>query len=462
MWALRRRVGIIGVVVAVFMVVVVLPYWYSHREIPTCFDGKQNQSEVGVDCGSPCAILCKGQAKDLSLLWTKVFPVRAGSYDIVAYVENPNFSIGTRQFSYTATLYDADGQVIASRVSDDFVLPSERFVLFAGGMLTGDKIAARGSIEIDPGLTWVTTAKTGAAFSVTDKLLIGADQKPILTAILHNDTPRQYRNVDVAAVIYDSKGNPIGVSSTRVERIDPDAAEKLSFTWPDAFDYVAETEECELPVDVMMVIDRSGSMREEDKIGQAKLAAESFIKRLSRNDQVGIVSFATEASNPPDQPLTGDTARANRAAARIDIHTDGLQFTNIGDGIRRAIDEFATLRRNKDARPIMIILTDGAPTRPAKADGKTDEAYAADYALKIATEAKLDNITVYTIGLGSDVNTTLLMSIANKPEQYYPAASGSDLAKVYQQIANAICKKAPSVIEIIPRVNDVTPTPTAP
>ncbi len=459
---MRRRMGIIGVITAFFMVVVVLPYWYLHREIPTCFDGKQNQGELGVDCGSPCAVLCRGQAKDLNLLWTKVFPVRQGSYDVVAYVENPNFDIGTDHFTYTATLYDADGQVITSRVSDDFVLPSERFVLFAGGMLTGDKIASKGSIEIEPNLTWVTTQKTGVSFSVSDKLLVGADQKPILTAMLHNDTPRLYRNVNVDAVIYDSKGNPIGVSSTRVEKIEPNGSEKLSFTWPDAFNYVAETEECELPVDVMMAIDRSGSMRDEDKIGQAKLAAASFVKRLSGNDQVGLVSFASDASNPPDQPLTSDFARAARAVDRIDIHTDGLQFTNIGDALRRSIDELATLRHNKDSRPIIVLLTDGIPNRPTNTDGKSDEAYASEYGLRIATEAKNDNITIFSIGLGSDVNTTLMTSIASKPEQYYPAASGSDLAKVYQQIANAICKKAPSVIEIIPRVNDVTPTPTAP
>ena len=459
---MRRRMGIIGVVTAALMLFVVLPYWYTHREIPTCFDGKQNQGELGVDCGSPCAVLCKGQAKDLNILWTKVFPVRVGAYDVVAYVENPNFDIGTDHFSYTATLYDADGQVIATRISNDFVLPSERFVVFAGGMLTGDKVAAKGSIEINPDFTWVTTQKTGVSFSVTNKQLVGADQKPILTALLHNDTPRLYRNIDVAAVIYDSKGNPIGVSSTRVEKIDPNGAEKLNFTWPDAFDYLAETEECETPVDVMLAIDRSGSMREEDKIGQAKLAAQQFIKRLSPNDQVGIVSFASEASNPPDQTLTGESSRATRVADRIDIHTDGLQFTNIGDALRRSIDEMATLRHNKDARPIIVIMTDGVPNRPTKADGKSDEAYAANYAMQIATEAKKDNISVYSIGLGSDLNIDLLTSIATKPEQFYQAASGADLGKVYQQIANAICKKSPSVIEIIPRVNDVAPTPTAP
>ena len=76
----------------------------------------------------------------------------------------------------------------------------------------------------------------------------------------------------------------------------------------------------------------------------------------------------------------------------------------------------------------------------------------------IADEARASNISVYTIGLGSDLNSELMQSIATKPEQYYQAVSGSELSSVYAKIASAICKKSPSVIEIIPRINNVVPT----
>ncbi len=467
---MRRRMGIVGVIVAFFTVVVVLPYWYTHREIPTCFDGKQNQGELSIDCGSPCAVLCKGQAKDLNILWTKVFPVRTGAYDVVAYVENPNFDIGSNHFTYTAILYDADGQVIASRVSDDFVLPSERFVLFAGGMLTGDKVASKGSIEVNPDFTWVTTQKSGVSFSVTDKLLIGADQKPILTAVLHNDTPRLYRNVNVNAVIYDSKHNPIGVSSTRVEKIEPNGAEKLSFTWPDAFNYVAETEECEQPVDVMLLLDRSGSMASESKdppqpFTRVRDAAASFTTFLTQNDQVGMVSFSTAGSNPVDLTLTANFDRAQKRIEGTNMGTDGIQFTNTGDAIFRAVGEFATQRANDAARKIIILLTDGEalePNRPLNPQDPKDRNFASLYAIEQANNAKKYGILLYTIGLGINVNDEFLKTISTGPNYYYPAPSAADLRGVYKQIANAICKKNPSVIEIIPRVNDVTPTPTAP
>jgi hypothetical protein len=52
------------------------------------------------------------------------------------------------------------------------------------------------------------------------------------------------------------------------------------------------------------------------------------------------------------------------------------------------------------------------------------------------------------------VNAKLLQDIATAPEYYYAAASGAELSGVYQQIATAICQKGPSVIEIIPRVQN--------
>ncbi len=458
MWALRRRIIIVGLLIAALLLLVVFPYWLSHREVPTCFDGKQNQGEQGVDCGSPCALLCKGKAKDLNILWTKVFAIRTGTYDVVAYVENPNFDVGTQKFTYTATLYDASGNVIATQDGVDFARPSERFIIFAGNMLTGENVAKTGSVEIHPDFSWVTTPKSPPLFTISEKQLTSADHTPHLTALIHNMTPDIYRNIDVSAVIYDSKNNPIGVSSTKVDKLIPKGDEKLIFTWPGGFSYVAETEQCDTPVDVVLAVDRSGSMHDEDKIGQAKLAAEVFFKKLNSQDQGAFVSFANEATNPIDQPLTGNVERLTRAIDRTIIHTDGLQFTNIADAIRRSIDEFSTMRHNTDARPIIVLLTDGIPNRPLDSAGKGSEEYASQYAIQIANEAKKDNIALYTIGLGSDVNTKLMTSLATSPEYYYPAATGGELATIYQQIATAICKKNPSVIEIIPRVNDVVPS----
>jgi Mg-chelatase subunit ChlD len=117
-----------------------------------------------------------------------------------------------------------------------------------------------------------------------------------------------------------------------------------------------------------------------------------------------------------------------------------------------ARDEFQTQRRNDDARAIVVLLTDGVPTYPK--DAKNPK-YAEQYGQSLAEALKRDGVTIYTIGLGEEVNKEYLLGLASAPENNYIATNGKELAGVYQQIATAICQKGPSVIEVIPRINDI-------
>lgn len=456
MWATRRRTITVFIVLAFLGLVVLLPYYLLNRIPPSCTDGKKNQNEQGIDCGGACVLVCPGGAKDLSIIWTKVFPVRPGVYDVVAYIENTNFDIGVPSLPYVARLYDTDGTVIAEQSGVTHIDPSERFAIFVGGMRTGDKIAVKGGIEITNMPRFETANKPTIVFSVKDKVLIGSDRKPKLTALLQNDTPEVYRNVQVTTIIYDAKGEPIGVSSTVVDKIDKNSSEKIFFTWPTPFNFVSETTQCELPVDVILAVDRSGSMVEVGKLDAAKASATQFVDRLGAKDQVGYVSFATTASEPIDQPLTSEIARVKRAIGRTEIlKNQGLQFTNIADGLSRAVNELSSNRHEEDSRSVIVLLTDGIPTRPEDPNNKTNKEYPSLYAKEIAEKAKAQGIGIYAIGLGDDVKGPFLSSLTTSPEYYYKAASGAELGDVYQQIATAICKKGPSVIEIIPRLNNV-------
>lgn len=462
MWALRRRVIIIAIIVGFFAVTVVLPYLYTHREIPTCYDQKQNQDESGVDCGGVCALQCPHLVKKLTFIWQKIFPVREGTYDIAAYVENPNFGIGIVELPYTARLYDSDGTVIAEKHGVTHVGSNERFHIFVGGLFVGERTPARGSIEFPGEPRWVRTPERTPPFDVVDKKLISPDAKPKLTATLKNLTTDTYRDIILTAVIYDKKNTPIAVSSTKVERLDPLSEEHIFFTWNHPLSYEADFEECEAPVDVMLLLDRSGSMASEGKnppqpFARVREAASSFVDALNRVAQVGMVSFATTASLPIDLQLTSDFSRAKRRIESTQMGTDGIQYTNTGDALYRAGEELTSLRARADARKVVVLLTDGEamePNRP-KVDGDPD--YAKRYALEAAERLRSAEITIYTIGLGVNANEEFLKAISTSPEHYYASPSVADLKNVYQMIATALCKRAPSIMEIIPRVNMVKP-----
>jgi hypothetical protein len=80
---------------------------------------------------------------------------------------------------------------------------------------------------------------------------------------------------------------------------------------------------------------------------------------------------------------------------------------------------------------IMVVLTDGDNTQnrwsstQSVIDARTD---------KVCTNAKTDNIKIYTIRV-IDGNASLLQSCASKPEMYYEVAQASQLNSVFTAIA---------------------------
>ncbi|MBP6016606.1 MAG: VWA domain-containing protein [Candidatus Promineofilum sp.] len=147
--------------------------------------------------------------------------------------------------------------------------------------------------------------------------------------------------------------------------------------------------------DVILVIDTSGSM-EGEKMAQAQQAAGYVIEHLNAEDRFALVSFSTGVSLfepellPANQP--GDYRQ----------YIDSLSAVG-GTNISGALLEAANL---VDERPTTIIfLTDGLAT-----EGITDTPLLLDS----VGAALPDNARVFAFGVGDDVDTVLLDTLAGE------------------------------------------------
>ncbi|KAH6867600.1 hypothetical protein B0T10DRAFT_467770 [Thelonectria olida] len=121
------------------------------------------------------------------------------------------------------------------------------------------------------------------------------------------------------------------------------------------------------PTDVAIVLDRSGSMslpgtRGGTRLDAAKSAASLFVDLLEdgAGHKVGMVSFSTTASNPPDMPLNNiASAPAEIAAALSRLVSSGQ--TSIGDGLLKAQN---LITSGPEARKAILLLTDGEENQP--------------------------------------------------------------------------------------------------
>lgn len=144
--------------------------------------------------------------------------------------------------------------------------------------------------------------------------------------------------------------------------------------------------------DLMLAIDLSGSMKEQDfvienkqvdRLTATKYVAEQFINRRT-GDRLGLILFGTQAYL--QTPLTFDRVTVITLLNESALGLAG-EKTAIGDAIGLAIKR---LRMQKTGSRVLVLLTDGANTAGAISPIKAAE---------IAAEHKLK---IYTIGIGAN------------------------------------------------------------
>jgi Ca-activated chloride channel family protein len=148
--------------------------------------------------------------------------------------------------------------------------------------------------------------------------------------------------------------------------------------------------------DVILVLDVSGSMQGV-KIDQAKRALYYVLDQLNPNDRFNIIVFSTgtQAYAASRRPASArEDARNFVARLRAEGSTD----------INRALLE-AMQMADKERPTIVIFLTDGLPTT-----GETN----VQKIIANVTNAAPKNVRLFTFGIGDDVNTLLLDSLAEK------------------------------------------------
>lgn len=179
------------------------------------------------------------------------------------------------------------------------------------------------------------------------------------------------------------------------------------------------TQVATVPLDILLIIDRSGSMLGE-RIELARAAAADFVSDADLSiSRVGIVSFNDGATL--DAPLTFDEAQLRRALAGL-VARGG---TRIDQGLAVANAELARNGR-PGAAPVLILLSDGG-SEPAPA-------------LREATRAKQAGAEVFTINVQGD--TDLLAAIASGPDHHYAVQSARSLGTIFGRIGDRIAASA--------------------
>ncbi len=183
------------------------------------------------------------------------------------------------------------------------------------------------------------------------------------------------------------------------------------------------------PLNLALVIDRSGSMNTSDKMPYVKESLRTFLRTLAPDDIVAIVAYDTDAEVLlPAQPV-GDGAWIQSTVDRIKPRGS----TNLHGGMMlgfQEVDRNFDIRRNNRG----ILLTDGIANV-----GVTEPSQIAQDALAYNRKG----IYLSTIGLGRDFNDSLLGTLARQGQgAYHFIDSAQEMDKVFRVEAEGLVEKA--------------------
>jgi len=165
-------------------------------------------------------------------------------------------------------------------------------------------------------------------------------------------------------------------------------------------------------IDVVLAVDTSDSVRGEP-LAAAVAAARGFVDRLPLDVPIGVLTF----SDLPRvvQPVTTDHAAVLLA---LDSLTETQRGTALFDGVALGATLFAG-----PAQHNIILLTDGSDV-----DSRNDlEA--------TVLTAQENHVTVFTVGLGTEPEDSVLKALATRTGGTYTAAVQAELPTIYQNLA---------------------------
>ncbi|MEX0951824.1 MAG: VWA domain-containing protein [Gammaproteobacteria bacterium] len=189
--------------------------------------------------------------------------------------------------------------------------------------------------------------------------------------------------------------------------------------------------------DVVLVLDNSGSMRQNDPDMLALVAVRQFIDELSADSRIAIIIF--DESVRLVQPFVEIGGNAEQIKASLDTVDYRGRYTDSPAAIERAVYELKNNSR-VDARRFIVFMTDGI----VDIGDNTVESQRSEWLrTDLTIEAKAAEVQIFGIAFTNEADFQLIQSLASRTDgDYFRAFSADDLAGVFSRMNDAVKRAA--------------------
>jgi len=191
-------------------------------------------------------------------------------------------------------------------------------------------------------------------------------------------------------------------------------------------------------LDIMLVIDNSGSMKKSDPDFLARDVVGRALLDLGKDVYVGMIIFDTKARIVVNlTPANNIVSRANIVSGLDNVNYKGL-FSDTPAAVEMAIYELKNNGR-RDARKIIILMTDGFVDTGDKQEDLERVRWLRE---DLAEEGSRSGIRIFGVAFSDMADFSLFQILAGKTEgEYFRTYSVEDINTIFDRIKQVLSEK---------------------
>lgn len=176
-----------------------------------------------------------------------------------------------------------------------------------------------------------------------------------------------------------------------------------------------------MKLSISLVSDDSNSTKGR-KLANVKSSSKDLVTNLEgHNVALGLVTFGNGVS--VETPLTTDFEVIKERIHKMEASGK----TPFYKAMQAAYEKHLSKAKQEK---VLVIDTDGLPSYESEST-----------ILDLGDNLKKEGITIITIGIGEDVNSSFLRRLASTPEDYYFAKAPKDIGTVFSEVTGSLVKK---------------------
>jgi hypothetical protein len=184
------------------------------------------------------------------------------------------------------------------------------------------------------------------------------------------------------------------------------------------------------PVDIVVTIDNSGSMKQNDPNFLTRDTVANFVGQLQDEQRAGLLLFGTQARLISPLANQSDLTESIHAGLleKIDFRD---QWTDTAAALEMALYELKMNGRS-DAEAAVVLLTDGIVDTGNADDSKRRREWIIN---GLSEQAKQVNVRIFAIAFTQEADYELLQSLGQRSSgDYYRIITAADLPAVFKKI----------------------------